>query len=78
MRAFAPCLLASLVFWTASVPVLPLPATVERPPNELGTIMILEYHRIAEPDGRWTRSPNGCYLPRPPFPCLEKAAECSP
>jgi peptidoglycan/xylan/chitin deacetylase (PgdA/CDA1 family) len=57
MRAFAPCLLVGLAFWTAPVAVLPLPANVERSPNELGSIMILEYHRIAEPDGRWTRSP---------------------
>lgn len=57
MRAFAPCLLIGLVFWTAPVPVLPLPASVERSPNKLGSIMILEYHRIGEPDGRWTRSP---------------------
>ena len=57
MRAFAPCLLVGLAFWTAPVAVLPLPTSVERSPNELGSIMILEYHRIAEPDGRWTRSP---------------------
>ena len=60
MRAFAPCLLIGLVFWAASVPVLPLQATVERSPNELGSIMILEYHRIAEPDGRVDA------VPRPP------------
>ncbi len=27
------------------------------PPNELGQIMILEYHQIGEPEGRWTRTP---------------------
>jgi peptidoglycan/xylan/chitin deacetylase (PgdA/CDA1 family) len=27
------------------------------PPNELGRIMILEYHRIDHPEGRWTRTP---------------------
>jgi hypothetical protein len=32
-------------------------APSERPANELGSIMILEYHRIGEPEGRWTRSP---------------------
>jgi peptidoglycan/xylan/chitin deacetylase (PgdA/CDA1 family) len=34
------------------------PASARRPPNELGSVMILEYHRIGEPDGRWTRSPD--------------------
>jgi hypothetical protein len=28
-----------------------------RPPNELGRVMILEYHGIGTPEGRWTRSP---------------------
>jgi peptidoglycan/xylan/chitin deacetylase (PgdA/CDA1 family) len=27
------------------------------PPNELGRVMILEYHRIDEPEERWTRTP---------------------
>jgi peptidoglycan/xylan/chitin deacetylase (PgdA/CDA1 family) len=27
------------------------------PPNELGRIMILEYHRIQDPEERWTRTP---------------------
>jgi len=26
-------------------------------PNELGRLMILEYHRIDQPEGRWTRTP---------------------
>ena len=26
-------------------------------PNELGRVMILEYHKIDEPEGRWTRTP---------------------
>lgn len=29
----------------------------EQAPNELGRVMILEYHRIGTPEGRWTRSP---------------------
>jgi hypothetical protein len=33
------------------------PASAERPPNEPGSVMLLEYHRIGEPEGRWTRSP---------------------
>jgi peptidoglycan/xylan/chitin deacetylase (PgdA/CDA1 family) len=28
------------------------------PPNELGRVMILEYHRIDHPEGRWTRTPD--------------------
>jgi polysaccharide deacetylase len=27
------------------------------PANELGRVMILEYHRVAEPEDRWTRTP---------------------
>jgi hypothetical protein len=27
------------------------------PPNELGRVMVLSYHRIDEPEGRWTRTP---------------------
>jgi peptidoglycan/xylan/chitin deacetylase (PgdA/CDA1 family) len=27
------------------------------PPNELGRIMILEYHKIDDPENRWTRTP---------------------
>jgi peptidoglycan/xylan/chitin deacetylase (PgdA/CDA1 family) len=27
------------------------------PPNELGRVMILEYHRIDQPEARWTRTP---------------------
>jgi peptidoglycan/xylan/chitin deacetylase (PgdA/CDA1 family) len=37
-----------------------LPSTAgadTRPPNELGRVMILEYHRIDYPEGRWTRTP---------------------
>jgi peptidoglycan/xylan/chitin deacetylase (PgdA/CDA1 family) len=34
-------------------------ATAAEPPapNELGRVMILEYHRIDRPEGRWTRTP---------------------
>src|SRR5262249_6253916 len=27
------------------------------PPNPLGRVMILEYHKIDRPEGRWTRTP---------------------
>jgi peptidoglycan/xylan/chitin deacetylase (PgdA/CDA1 family) len=29
-----------------------------REPNELGRVMILEYHKIDHPEGRWTRTPD--------------------
>jgi hypothetical protein len=29
----------------------------ELPPNELGEIMVLEYHRLGEPEGEWVRRP---------------------
>src|SRR5262249_21358545 len=29
----------------------------ERPPNELGRIPILEYHKVDLPEARWTRTP---------------------
>lgn len=32
------------------------------PPNELGRVMILEYHRIDTPEGRWTRTPENFRL----------------
>lgn len=32
-------------------------STEPRAPNELGRVMILEYHKIAEPEERWTRTP---------------------
>ena len=31
--------------------------TAELPPNELGRVMILEYHKIDHPEERWTRTP---------------------
>jgi peptidoglycan/xylan/chitin deacetylase (PgdA/CDA1 family) len=47
-----------LAFWLAACAVL-LPGLAHGQflPNELGRIMILEYHQIAEPEGRWTRTP---------------------
>jgi len=35
----------------------PAPALAQRPANELGRVMILEYHKIDHPEGRWTRTP---------------------
>ncbi|MFQ5521296.1 MAG: polysaccharide deacetylase family protein [Candidatus Methylomirabilia bacterium] len=56
-RARAICS-ASLAPWlAASAAWLPPPARAELPANELGRIMILEYHQIGEPEARWTRTP---------------------
>lgn len=42
----------------ASAPALsqPVGPTAGLPPNELGQIMVLEYHRLGEPEGEWYRS----------------------
>ena len=41
-----------------SVPLLACPTLAQsRPPNELGRIMVLEYHKIDYPEERWTRTP---------------------
>ena len=45
------------ILWLIAAGLPPGPAAAPRSPNELGSIMILEYHRIGEPEGRWTRSP---------------------
>jgi len=51
---------------TATLPPSPTPdptptptvaATPELPPNELGQVMVLEYHHIAEKGGKWGRTP---------------------
>ena len=50
MRAILTALLTSLV--------LVAPAAADKlPPNELGRVMILEYHKIDYPEERWTRTP---------------------
>ena len=35
----------------------PATALAQRSANELGRVMILEYHKIDHPEGRWTRTP---------------------
>ncbi len=35
----------------------PAPGAEPLPPNELGRVMILEYHKIDTPEERWTRTP---------------------
>jgi hypothetical protein len=37
-------------------PAVPAGPTTDLPPNELGQIMVLEYHRLGEPEGEWYRS----------------------
>jgi len=42
----------------AAALLLPLPAVAQTlPPNELGRVMVLEYHKIDYPEERWTRTP---------------------
>jgi peptidoglycan/xylan/chitin deacetylase (PgdA/CDA1 family) len=38
-----------------ATPALPIPTY---PPDKTGDIMVLEYHAIGEPEGRWTRTPD--------------------
>ena len=44
-------IVAAAIFWAATVGAESLP------PNELGRVMILEYHKIDRPENRWTRTP---------------------
>jgi hypothetical protein len=59
MRSTVPGCWIGLAWWLIAVGLPPAPAASPRLPNELGSIMVLEYHRIAEPEDRWTRSPAG-------------------
>jgi hypothetical protein len=49
-------LTAALLFATFAVATFAV-ATSPLPPNELGRVMILEYHNIEYPEGRWSRTP---------------------
>ncbi|MEK6529347.1 MAG: polysaccharide deacetylase, partial [candidate division NC10 bacterium] len=51
MRVVLPLVLAAFTLLPAP------PASAQRPANELGRVMILEYHKIDHPEGRWTRTP---------------------
>ncbi len=42
---------------TAALLFVSLASAADLPPNELGRIMILEYHKIDYPEDRWTRTP---------------------
>jgi len=46
-----------LILWTCALALVPSPAVAQRPANELGQIMVLEYHKIDSPEARWTRTP---------------------
>ncbi len=50
-------LLPALAFLLSSLTLSSPAAAQWLPPNELGRIMILEYHRVDYPEGRWTRTP---------------------
>ena len=55
MRA---ALSAVLLAFTLGAAVLAGAQAPAREPNELGRVMILEYHKIDLPEGRWTRTPD--------------------
>jgi hypothetical protein len=46
-----------LVAVSLGAAVLASAQTEAQKPNELGRVMILEYHKIDNPEGRWTRTP---------------------
>jgi peptidoglycan/xylan/chitin deacetylase (PgdA/CDA1 family) len=49
---------AVLLAVTLGGPALVAAQAPPREPNELGRVMILEYHKIDVPEGRWTRTPD--------------------
>jgi len=50
-------LLVLVLILTAALLFVSLAAAAELAPNELGRVMILEYHKIDYPEERWTRTP---------------------
>jgi hypothetical protein len=58
VAAFASQLGIALVLSIVAA-VAPPAISTARAVNELGRVMILEYHRIGEPEARWTRTPAG-------------------
>ena len=50
-------MIRSLVAATALLAVVGAAPAQTLPPNELGRVMILEYHKIDYPEERWTRTP---------------------
>jgi peptidoglycan/xylan/chitin deacetylase (PgdA/CDA1 family) len=55
MRAFLSAVLLGITLGVAALAGAQAPT---REPNELGRVMILEYHKIDNPEGRWTRTPD--------------------
>jgi len=47
-----------LIVLACALLLAPPPALAQRLPNELGQVMILEYHKIDRPEERWTRTPD--------------------
>ena len=47
----------ALVLTSLALVAWPSAASDPLPPNELGRVMILEYHKIDHPEARWTRTP---------------------
>ena len=56
MRPNAPWTSIGFVCWMVADALAPA-ASAQRSASELGSVMILEYQGIGEPEGRWTRSP---------------------
>ena len=55
MRAAISVVLLAIILAVAVLAGAQVPT---REPNELGRVMILEYHKIDNPEGRWTRTPD--------------------
>ncbi len=58
VRALVPQFAIAAVLWMTAG-ARPAPTNGARGSNELGAIMIVEYHRIGNPERRWTRTPAG-------------------
>ena len=50
-------LVRAVLVVAAAFPFASSAAAQGLPPNELGRIMVLEYHKIGQPEERWTRTP---------------------
>ena len=59
VRILVPLIGIAVMLWMAARALSAPPTNGERAFNELGAIMILEYHRIGDPERRWTRTPAG-------------------
>ncbi len=57
MHRVALALSIGLMLWLGTAALVAMPVIASRPANELGPLLILEYHQIGKPEGRWRRSP---------------------